>query len=360
MAKTQEGGTMGVLWYFRFMGYMGAIFGQFPVESLKAEIFQISFFSSWGAWCIFAVLGNIVIAQSVFVAFHLIKHIAVDTFSAFDTRMMSFNGIFHSFKVYIIYVAFLLSLPKFLLVCRKLRLFDRRFDDLTSNNRLRFFLAVLYSSVWWFEAGTSIVYVRTIYRTLTNDPETLLNFKEMSWLLGNKYGFDLHIEFLFNFLISVHICFCQIANGFAIQYILALSYTTAHRLKAVELKILAIAQDQDHESVSPVISEMWRKFGKPKQATALEIDTIISQITSLSDIFSTIRDASGGIILLVMGTSTIGATILVYTCLNFIRLWKEEYIFDTAIIVFLYLILEALKILWLSNCGEFVMKQVRI
>jgi hypothetical protein len=343
------------------MSYVGAILGQLPMKSLNEEVFKFSLLSPWGVWCMMVFLANVIMAQSVYATLIILTPVPTPgtaVFTPFDQEAIRFVGISHAIHIQSIYIAFLCSLPKFLITWKKMLSYEGK-NGPTPLGIWKLLFTILFSGIWWGETYLGLSSVQNTLLAIKTEPEGLKNFKEASWVYG-KFGLEIDIDFFVRRLMSAHICICQISNGFAIQYILLMSYWLAQRLSDVEDGIWT-GKRVGRGSDSAVVSWMGLNT-KDKRfrniPPSIDTDDIISKVSELGEIFKVLRAACSSIVLLAMGTGTICCTILVFCTLSFMRFWDTGYFFPMAMLLIPYLIINILKLLWLSNCGEYLVERV--
>ena len=351
---------MAKLPYLKFMGYLGAMLGQFPIKNLRSHMFEFSASSCWGIWWILVGILNVFVGQTVVISALLIDPLnsgALATkFSNFDRAVNQFCGVAYMLELYFTYISFFYTLPKFFMVCNKLINYDHKFRVKGTINHRNVTGVISYTLLWCAESLLGVLSVKNAQHFLKTNPKALNEVASWSWLY--KY-FGSHYSEIGPYIIvagCIHFFLCHFGSGFAIQYVINLGYSLSQRLYLIEISIAEWTQAQNYDSL------VWTtKFNKSKSnmfGKIVDIDKILAQITDLTDTFLSLREAASVIILISIGTTTLTVTILVYSSFIYMKFWGTDIFISVFATVSSSLLIGILKLTWLTMCGEFLCQRV--
>jgi len=304
----------------------------------------------------FILLVHIPVGQSVIVAAFFIGPIHDQNF---QSTVRKYVGLFHISVTYLYNIVFLQSLPGFLKACKKLIKYDLRFGVKRFFTLRAISLILMFTTAWLVESMLGIFSIGhyTIY-FLQIDPVVMKQFLKYSWLFGeSELGFIIHTK-LSSLLFGFHFFVCHFGGGFALQYIFTLSFAVGQRL--VEIEDTLVSAIKSHRNAHKVGTNKNSNLIRPDSVSikAIDVENLISQITEVIEYFESFRNASNGVLLVHMSCTFLSVTLLIYCVFSFVGFWDNEKLFLIAMVQVIYLATGLLKLLWLTSCGESVIRKV--
>jgi len=318
--------------YLKFLAALGAVLGHFPVRSLRKGIFQRKFQSTFGVWCLFLMVIQLIGMQNSFLCIAIQTEVFAGSHSIFQVGGVLLPGMSYVYgnnmAMYLVYVFWLWSLPKFLNTWKSLENYDEKYclrnirisypEFLLKLARTGVFLLEISITTAAFKMNVLDIYKHTSWEKVRDSSWVARNFgiQTMSWFVG------------------IHISVCQFSSGLAIQFILELCNGLRQRMDILQQSIQA-----------------------PKMSNT--ISQVYSQITDLLDIFNMLQEAINLIVLAFLSCGTVLITMYIYIIVvNVSQIEsRPDYVYFILYMT-LYLGFTVFKVVMLANTGESLQKQV--
>ena len=333
----------------RITAFCSAVVGQLPVKDIHANILEFKLLSPFGFWCIILFLLNILIGQSFMVVISLLAPIVSQNDSELNSSILNFMSILNINFVYLVYLLYLSSVPKFLKTCEQLSIYDNRFGIIVQYSKWRILGKIMVLGAWIFEGGISLVSVIANFNMLELNSDLFTSLNKWSLIFGILGSQNIEMQ-VFYWVAALHFLITRFGTIFATQYIITLSQCLQDRMDIIEKSIVFKAKSPNPKAVIVVVQSKTYK---------INTETTITQVFALNKVFEMLQGAASRIILAYMSVSTVVVTILIFNTFSTLRQFLNSTNFYTfALLGIAYLIISILKLCWLADSGDSLFQKV--
>ena len=337
--------------YLKISAYIGAFIGLFPVQNLKSGIHKFNLFQPFGICFMFFIIFNILCSQSSILGAQIQNNILAKFYSALGSQLLGVLSLFYLSGSYFIYFIWILTVSKYIRVWELVTLYDHKYCVNISRNNI-FLPNIIVGMLLWIESITNAASFTSNMKLLLAHTDNLENFKNGSLILQI---FNLDIA---NWLVSLHMTICQFSTSLAIQFIVTFSDVIKRRIDLLQGQICSFIEIETLENPKPKILIVSTHKGYEKQW--IHIDTIISQIQNLTEIYKSLKRASNLFLLAYLSIAIVLITLYIFLIFSYGKIITENYEFRYFLVyLIVYLVFIIFKIFLLVNSGETLANKVR-